>query len=99
MANKFFIRKNTPELREKLKAMGYRICPCATFKNSVWLDLYTDDMSVHGIGYFDPSMLPINSVEEALQFFLKDNAEHGYPYYDCGESEELFLSMAKGKED
>lgn len=93
----FFIRKNTPELREKLEAMGYYICPCCTFRNSVWLDAHTDDMSAHGIGYDSGNVFPYK-LEGELEFFLKDNAEHSYPYYDCGESEELFLSMLKGKE-
>lgn len=90
----FFIRKNTPELRDKLEAMGYRICPCCTFKNSVWIDAHTDDMSVHGIGYDCGWVYPY-SIEGTLEFFLKDNAESRKPYYDCGESEELFLSMVK----
>lgn len=46
---KCFIRKNTPELQEKLKEMGYDICPCANFQTSAWLDncIYTN--SIHGI--------------------------------------------------
>lgn len=92
-----FIRKNTPELLAKLKAMGYHICPCTKFKNSVWLDIYTDNMSVHGIGYDSGVVYPY-TLEGELEFFLKDNAEHSYPYYDCGESEELFLSMANKRD-
>lgn len=92
----FFIRKNTPELRDKLKAMGYYICPCCTFRNSVWLDANSDDMSAHGIGY-DSGVVYQYTLEGELEFFLNDNAEHSYPYYDCGESEELFIEMAKGK--
>jgi hypothetical protein len=55
-------------------------------------------MSAHGIGY-DCGWVSPYTIEGTLEFFLKDNAEHSYPYYDCGESEELFLSMLKGKEE
>lgn len=46
---KCFIRKNTPELQEKLKEMGYDICPCANFKTSAWLDNCIETNSIHGV--------------------------------------------------
>ena len=48
-----FIRKNTPELRSKLKELGYDICCCTEFKDACWLNtfLLNKTPSVHGIGY------------------------------------------------
>lgn len=34
---KCFIRKNTPELRGKLKKIGYRVCHCAEETTAVYL--------------------------------------------------------------
>lgn len=46
---KCFIHKNTPELQEKLKEMGYEICPCANFRTSHWLDNCIETSSIHGV--------------------------------------------------
>lgn len=46
---KAFIRKNTPELQEKLKEMGYDICPCCNFATSAWLDNNIETNSIHGV--------------------------------------------------
>lgn len=46
---KCFIRKNTPELQEKLKEMGYDICPCVDFETSKWLDNNIETNSIHGV--------------------------------------------------
>lgn len=46
---KCFIRKNTPELQEKLKEMGYDICPCCNLKTSHWLDNCIVSSSIHGV--------------------------------------------------
>ena len=37
MKKSYFIRKNTPELRLKLRKLGYDMCPCASFEDSAWL--------------------------------------------------------------
>ena len=74
--------------------MGYCICPCTEFQNAVWLDAHSDNMSAHGIGYDSGVVYPY-TLEGELEFFLRDNAEHGEPLQDCGESEELFIEMAR----
>lgn len=96
-----FIRKNTPEIREHLERGGLSICQCCTFdeesfKNddylsggeSVWLQTYTRNGTVHGVGYWDESAPP-RSTEEACEFFL--DTTHSY---DCGENEGLFYALA-----
>lgn len=43
-----FIRKNTPELRHKLKELGYEICPCTySWGNNNWL--FNVDIEIHCI--------------------------------------------------
>lgn len=79
-----FIRKNTPELRDKLKELGYRICPCALFKDSVWLSIsFINTPTIHGIG------------QEELDLFLYEDEKSENPLIDCGEDEEMFLKIAK----
>ena len=85
-----FIRKNTSEIREHLERGGLSICQCCTFdeesfKNddylsggeSVWLQTYTRNGTVHGVGYWDESVPP-RSIEEACEFFLDTTNS-----YDC----------------
>lgn len=96
-----FIRKNTPELRSKLEDLGFYICPCVNFKNSVWLSTCKTSLdednpkktSIHGIGYWDETY-PCSTVEEALNFFLGENENTDNPDIDCGENEELFILLA-----
>ena len=79
-----FIRKNTPELRVKLRELGYNICPCTLFKDSAWLDIsfiYTP--TVHGIR------------QKELDLFLYENSKSENPIIDCEEDEEMFLKIAK----
>lgn len=89
-----FIRKNNPDLRQKLKELGYEICICATWKKSVWLDtsLLDKEAFVHGIGYSDP--WETISVEEECQRFLENNKISHQPKIDCGTNENLFLAIA-----
>jgi hypothetical protein len=94
-----FIRKNTPELRSKLKELGYDICCCTEFKDSCWLNtlLLDKEHSVHGIGYINEAEpLPL---EKRLQCFLEDNARSEHPNIDCGTNEELFLALAALRDD
>ena len=90
-----FIRKNTPELREKLEKLGYNICPCALFYDACWLDTNVD--TVHGIGYSDETY-PLPQ-EEQLKRFLKENEIEKTPLIDCGTNEELFLALAALRDD
>lgn len=96
-----FIRKNTPELIDKLKNLGFDICPCTQFKNSVWLDIYKEinsdqsdkPYSIHGVGYWD-EFEDIKSLEESLGRFLDENQNSQDPAIDCGENEQLFIILA-----
>jgi hypothetical protein len=79
-----FIRKNTPELRLKLRILGCDMCPCAFFKDSAWLNIsFIDTPTVHGIG------------QSELDLFLYENEKSKNPLIDCGEDEEMFLKIAK----
>lgn len=89
---KCFIRKNTSELQEKLKEMGYFICPCCNAKNAVWLDNNPHSSSIHGIGYSDETA-PATVEEELARFHYETDA------IDCGEKEELFLAIAALQDD
>lgn len=101
-----FIRKNTPELRDRLKDLGFVICPCVNFKNAVWLNtckISKDEdnlqkASIHGVGYWDETY-PCSTVEEALNFFLWENENTNNPDIDCGENEELFILLALYEND
>ena len=95
-----FIRKNTPELRQKLEGLGYKVCVCCTFSDNVWLDTFIWDeenrYEVHGVG--SPE-LDTHTVEEELNRFLIENYELKNPIIDCGENEELFLALAALRDD
>ena len=91
-----FIRKNSKELQEKLADIGYSICRCVNFENSVWLDTFPINGTVHGKGYFDEEMeFPDWTVEKELRRFVSDNPS----YIDCGTNEELFLAIASIRDD
>lgn len=89
---KCFIRKKSPELQKKLEEMGYQICLCCNFQNSVWLVTLPENGTIHGIGYSDETK-PI-TVEEALALYLSETDA-----IDCGENEELFLALAAMRDD
>lgn len=91
-----FIRKNTTELREKLQNIGYKICPCVEFENSVWLStsFFHDEPSVHGIGYSTEDLTGRKTTQDELDFFLYENSKCKNPLIDCGEDEELFLILS-----
>lgn len=47
-----FLTNNSQETLEKLKNLGYYICPCCTFKNVRWIHLFLrdDKIEFHGTG-------------------------------------------------
>jgi hypothetical protein len=96
-----FIRKNTSELRTKLKELGYHICPCAEFKDSVWLrtSFITNKPVIHGIGYFNEDLTGRKNKQEELDFFLSENYKSENPRIDCGDNEELFIALAALRDD
>ena len=95
-----FIRKNTPELREKLEKLGYSICVCASFKDAVWLDTatHTKPCSSHGIGFWDETY-DCEDVEGACRIFLEENKTSVNPKIDCGTNDEMFLALAALRND
>ena len=96
---KCFIRKNTPELREKLENMGYHICICCKFKDNIWLNNYINDeldrYEIHGLGEGSIE----GSQEAAFNLFLHENAARKNPAIDCGDNEDLFLAVAALRDD
>ena len=96
---KCFIRKNTPELQDKLKQLGYHICSCCKFKDNIWLHNFISDKDdryeIHGLGVWDVE----DSQEEALNLYVTENANSPNPAIDCGENEDLFLALAALRDD
>ena len=96
---KCFIRKNTPELRDKLAKLGYRICVCCKFKDNIWLNNYINDelnrYEIHGLGDYSTE----DNQEEALNIYLYENSKRKIPAIDCGDNEELFLALAALQDD
>ena len=82
---KCFIRKNTPELRGKLKKMGYRVCRCAEETTAVYL------MAGHG---------DIHAVHDESVDIFEDEVKSGTcKLVDCGDNEFLFLALAAMRDD
>lgn len=82
---KCFIRKNTPELRSKLKDMGYRVCRCTEETTAVYL------MAGHG---------DIHAVHDELVDIFEDEVKSGAcKLIDCGDNELLFLALAAMRDD
>jgi len=81
-----FIRKNTPELREKLKEIGYKLCICCEFPNWNWIHI--SEQGVHGISTIFDDEVDANQSELFLE--EKDNS-----CIDCYEDENLFIAIAK----
>lgn len=84
---KCFIRKNTPELREKLKESGVNVCPCVEFEDWTWLSY--SEYGCHGIAKYDE--FGGNHQNQ----FLYENKDR----IDCGENEELFLALVGMKDN
>ena len=70
---KAFLRANNKKILDKLKELGYHICPCCYFDRAVWLDICIPTQSIHGIGYPDECYnLPL---EQELKRFLSEKEE------------------------
>ena len=88
------IRKNSKELQDKLHKLGYDICGCCNYDDSMWLN--TDRDSVHGIGY-NYGKIDLNgydTVDKRLNLFLENNENSENKAIDCGKNEDLFLAIA-----
>lgn len=94
-----FIRKDTPELSQRLEGLGYTICPCSDFEGSVWLSILPENGTVHGIGFYDEDYTGRKTTQEELDFFLYENSKSKNPRIDCGDNEELFIALAALRDD
>ncbi|HJF70868.1 MAG TPA: hypothetical protein K8V05_08965 [Butyricimonas virosa] len=82
---KCFIRINTPELRSKLKKMGYRVCRCTEETTAVYL------MAGHG---------DIHAVHDESVDIFEDEVKSGAcKLIDCGDNEQLFLALVAMRDD
>jgi hypothetical protein len=86
---KAFIRKKTPELIDKLVAMGYNY-PMKYHK--IFPNLLTIPYKGHGWG----SLICVSDKEIDLALKTKINEN---PTIDCGDNEELFLAIAALRDD
>lgn len=81
-----FIRKNTPELRQKLKDFGYEICFCARFSNiNCWL--FNTEDAIHVI------------TPEQQDDFLGEIKLTKDKIIDCGTNDKLFIALAATRDD
>lgn len=91
-----FIRKNNKEIQEKLANIGYKICSCSNFEDSIWLGNLIINGTIHGKGYIDRDMEDSDwTQEKELNRFIIENPK----YVDCGTNEELFLAIAALRSD
>ncbi len=91
---KAFLRANNKKILDKLKELGYHICPCCYFDRAVWLDICIPTQSIHGVGY--PDECYNLSLEDELKRFLSEREENDI---DCGENENLFYFIAALRDD
>jgi hypothetical protein len=92
MNTAILLKKNSPEIRQRIKDSGISVCPCAGFNGSIWLihhiglDAYFD---VHGVGYSDETI----SGEDHLALFL-----HETKYIiECRSVEEFIQEIKNSK--
>ena len=90
-----YIRKNTPELRDRLKELGYHVCVCTEFEGAVWLNNLLESSSIHGWGFLGDDA-PFKTQEEALRVFEIESKDKKI---DCGTNEDLFLALAALRDD
>lgn len=80
------IRKNTPELREKLSDLGYKIAPYQYFEERKRGILCRPALAVG---------VPDDCTDFNLDEYLKNNPQ----IIDCGKNEDLFLAIAALRDD
>lgn len=80
-----FIRKNTPELRGKLKKMGYYVCHCTGGATAVSLMALLGE--VHAV------------CAEELDIFADEVKSGKCKLIDCGDDEQLFIALAAMRDD
>ena len=80
-----FIRKNTPELRGKLKKMGYYVCHCTGGATAVSLMALLGE--VHAV------------CAEELDIFADEVKSGKCKLIYCGDNEQLFIALAAMRDD
>lgn len=80
-----FIRKNTPELRGKLKKMGYYVCHCTGGATAVSLMALLGE--VHAV------------CAEELDIFEDEVKSGKCKLIYCGDDEQLFIALAAMRDD
>lgn len=80
-----FIRKNTPDLRDKLGKMGYQVCRCAEETTAVYLMALLGE--VHAV------------CAEELDIFADEVKSGKCKLIDCGDDEQLFIALAAMRDD
>lgn len=85
------LKNNSPEIRDKIKAYGIEVCPCAEFRDSVWLD-YSGINGVHGVGYYSEEV-GTKSVQEELDRFVAENKDIKY----CKDVDEFINEIGNSK--
>lgn len=81
------LKENDPAIREKIRNAGIKVCLCAEFEDSCWLDYHPGNTdSVHGVGYpfeFEDSQ------DNALKRFLAENIDR----YVCKDVDEFIAKI------
>lgn len=65
----FFIRKNTNSILNRLKDMGFILCPCCNYINSICLEVHSKEKIVHGIDFIELKLDGIDCGEDEDYFF------------------------------
>ena len=84
-----FIRKNTPELRKKLKELGYKPFGSVKYEWDTGWGLSTDNR----LGEFES--FDNNGLENIIKCESPDYEDS----IDCGDNEDLFLALAALQDD
>ena len=86
-----FIRKNTPEIRKKLEELGY--------KPSYPIFIYPEVFKhIAACNFFGSKYYGVSDDEVSHHGEIKDAIKNG-GMIDCGDNEELFLSLAALRDD
>lgn len=80
-----FIRKNTPDLRDKLEKRGYRVCRCTEETTAVYLMAGRGD--IHAVH------------DEEIDIFEDEVKSGKCKLIDCGDNEFLFIALAAMRDD
>ena len=67
------LRQNTPEIREKIKQAGIKVCEYDEFKDSVWLSYTSATLNkIHGVGHQELDRFVAENKGQIWEFFNVD---------------------------